>query len=48
MGDLAVDGFTDLTPTQLEMLSLMATGSRRVLITLPLAGPPADTNPRGE
>jgi superfamily I DNA/RNA helicase len=34
---LAVDGFTDLTPTQLEMLSLAATDSRKVLITLPWA-----------
>ncbi|MHC4982356.1 MAG: PD-(D/E)XK nuclease family protein [Planctomycetota bacterium] len=31
------DGFTDFTPTQLEMLALLAGSGRRVLITLPYA-----------
>jgi len=34
---LAVDGFTDFTPTQLEMLALLARRVERALITLPLA-----------
>jgi len=33
---LAVDGFTDFTPTQLEMLDLISRKNRRILITLPL------------
>ena len=34
---LAADGFTDFTPTQLEMLALLAKRGKRVLITLPYA-----------
>jgi len=33
---LAVDGFTDFTPTQLEILDLVSRAGRRILITLPL------------
>ncbi len=33
---IAADGFTDFTPTQLEMLALLARRMRKVLITLPL------------
>ncbi len=33
---LAVDGFTDFTPTQLEMLDLVSRKNRRILITLTL------------
>jgi len=33
---LVVDGFTDFTPTQLEMLDLISQKDRRILITLPL------------
>jgi len=33
---LAVDGFTDFTPTQLEMLDLISRKDRRILITLTL------------
>ncbi len=35
VGAVIVDGFTDFTPTQLEMLALLAGGGRRVAITLP-------------
>ncbi|MCE5279881.1 MAG: PD-(D/E)XK nuclease family protein [Planctomycetaceae bacterium] len=34
---VAVDGFTDFTPTQLAILSLLARRSERILITLPWA-----------
>jgi ATP-dependent helicase/nuclease subunit B len=33
---LAVDGFTDFTPTQLEILDLVSRAGRRMVITLPL------------
>ena len=33
---VAVDGFTDFTPTQLEMLALLGKRMKQVLITLPL------------
>jgi len=36
-GVLAVDGFTDFTPTQLEILDLVSRKDRRILITLTLA-----------
>jgi len=35
---LAVDGFTDFTPTQLEILSLLSSGLDRLVITIALAG----------
>lgn len=38
---LAVDGFTDFTPTQLEILARLARRAERTLISLPLADQPA-------
>ena len=38
---VAVDGFTDFTPTQLEILALLAGRVDKLLVTLPLADEPA-------
>ncbi|MBN1943068.1 MAG: PD-(D/E)XK nuclease family protein [Phycisphaerae bacterium] len=35
---LIVDGFTDFTPTQLEILALLRPGLERLIVTLPLGG----------
>ncbi len=35
LGTLLVDGFTDFTPTQLELLELLSRRGRRLVITLP-------------
>ncbi|MDY6913243.1 MAG: hypothetical protein SVT52_02130, partial [Planctomycetota bacterium] len=38
VGAIVVDGFTDFTPTQLKILTLLSPRLQRILVTLPFAG----------